>query len=371
MRHRGFGVLTFVFSGIAAACTSSRDEPGAAPLDSAPRDAGTGGGEASAAGGTGNEGGSGGTDAPGGAAGEPNGPANGAGGSSAGGEGPEVSDAGEEVAGPSDAGSASFSDVDSGSFDDGGYGGDPSDAGVGGMPNVENADASFERQHLLLDEGFESDDPFAAFSVGQACCDHTITASTEQARDGRQSFRAEVRVGDPAVSAGYRAELTMPELSDVGDKWYGFAVFFESPTGGDVWTGTNGHFVQWHPENSGGSASLGLWSYGDGWLVGLNPEGDSSAEFESLERPIEANRWHDVVLHVDWSTGIVQFWLNGVSELDESGVDFAKGPGQYMKLGINRWGDGPDGEPTADDWVIFYDSFRIGDERATYADVAP
>jgi hypothetical protein len=229
----------------------------------------------------------------------------------------------------------------------------------------------FLRQHLLLDEGFEGSDPFAAFSIDQACCEHTITASTEQARDGVQSFRAEVRVGDPAVSSGYRAELTLPDFSDVGNKWYGFAVYFEAPTEGSDWIGNNGHFVQWHPDNSSGSASLGLWSYGDGWRVGLNPEGDSSADFELLDQPILANRWHDVVLHVDWELGVVQFWLNGELEVDTAELDYAGGPGQYMKLGINRWGEGEDGAPTEHDWVIYYDSFRIGDEQASYEDVAP
>jgi hypothetical protein len=117
--------------------------------------------------------------------------------------------------------------------------------------------------------------------------------------------------------------------------------------------------------------SLGLWSYGEGWLVGLNPEGDSDAEFEELGYPIEADRWIDVVMHVDWDGGVVQVWLDGELEVDASGVDYASGPGQYMKLGINRWGGGPDGAPEDDDWVIFYDSFRIGDEGATYEDVAP
>lgn len=137
-------------------------------------------------------------------------------------------------------------------------------------------------------------------------------------------------------------------------------MFFQAPADGGAWDGTNGHFTQWHPDNGSGSASLGLWSYGDGWLVGLNPEGDGDVELEDLGMPIEVGAWQDVVMHVDWDEGIVEVWVNGVQELAAANVDFASGPGQSMKLGINRWGSGPDGSPADDDWVIFYDAFRIG-----------
>jgi hypothetical protein len=252
-----------------------------------------------------------------------------------------------------------------GSGPGGGGGSSDASAGSGGEGG------SYQRQNLLLEAGFEGNDPWAGFVNQQHCCDHSVTQSSQQARTGSSAFRAEVREDDPAVSSGYRAELTLDDISDTGDKWYGWSTYFETPTDGDEWVGTNGHFVQWHPDNGGGSASLGLWSYGDGWLVGLNPEGDGGADFEELGFAIEANRWHDIVMHVNWDDGIVQVWLNGVLEVDRDDVDYASGPGQYMKLGINRWGGGPNGSPDSGDWVIFYDDLRIGNENATYADVAP
>ena len=55
-----------------------------------------------------------------------------------------------------------------------------------------------------------------------------------------------------------------------------------------------------------------------------------------------------------------------------SGVPLSpsSGPGQYMKLGMNRWGDGPGGAPE-DTWIIYYDDLRIGDDQARFEDVAP
>lgn len=227
------------------------------------------------------------------------------------------------------------------------------------------------RQHLLLEADFEGADPFGAFANNQHCCAYSVTQSGAHARSGQSSFRAEVRNGDPAVSSGYRAEIEPNGVSDTGEKWYGFSLFFESPLAGSTWTGESGHFVQWHPDNSSGSASLGLWSYGEGWLVGLNPEGDSSAQFVGPGPAISAGVWHDVVIHADWGGSLIQVWIDGSQVVDRNDVDWASGPGQYLKLGINRWGGGPNGAPTSDDWVIYYDDFRIGDGQATFADVAP
>lgn len=275
-----------------------------------------------------------------------------------------------------DGGSPAQSSGGSPSSNDGGggpLGGDPSNGGSpgsGGDPGTGGSGGEYVRQNLILEAGFEGSDPFDGFDM-QKCCSHSVTQSDAHARTGASSFRAEVAIGDPSVSSGYRAEVLPQGISDTGEKWYGWSMYFETPASGSNWTGTNGHFVQWHPDNSSGSASLGLWSYGDNWLVGLNPEGDSSADFVDVGYPIAANTWHDVVMHVDWSGSTVQVWLDGNLEVDVDDADYGGGPGQYFKFGINRWGNGPNGSPNDDDWVIFYDDLRIGDENATYPDVAP
>jgi hypothetical protein len=147
-------------------------------------------------------------------------------------------------------------------------------------------------------------------------------------------------------------------------------MYFEAPQADGSWTGSyGGHFVQWHPDNSSGSASLSLWGSDGVWDVATNPEGDGSADHHG-SKPITANVWHDVVFHVDWDNGIVQFWLDGVLYQDLKDIDYASGPGQYMKLGMNRWGNGPGGAPE-DTWIIYYDDVRIGNDDATYEDVAP
>jgi hypothetical protein len=172
------------------------------------------------------------------------------------------------------------------------------------------------------------------------------------------------------VSSGYRAEI-LPGVQDSGDKWYGWSMYFEEPNQGGLWNASwNGHFVQWHPDNGSGSASLALWGGGQ-WSVATNPEGDGGADEHIADVDITAGEWHDVVFHVNWDEGIVQFWADGVLLQDLTDIDYASGPGQYMKLGMNKWGS--DGGSPDETWVIYYDDFRIADGAAgaTYEDVAP
>lgn len=255
----------------------------------------------------------------------------------------------------------------------GGSGADADEPGAPDAADSSGADARAMRAGLLLEATFEGGDPLAAFATDQACCAHSITMSTAHARTGSTSFRAEVRGDDPAVSSGWRAELVPNDVADTGDRWYGWSMYFETPEQDGLWPGSyGGHFVQWHPDNGGGSASLSLWGSDGVWDVCTNPEGGGGCEHHAVGGAITAGAWHDVVFHVDWDGGVVQWWLDGDLLVDLAGVDYAAGPGQYFKFGMNRWGDDDDGSPT-DDWVIFYDDLRIGDggAGAGYDDVAP
>lgn len=226
---------------------------------------------------------------------------------------------------------------------------------------------------ILLQTSFEGPNPWSGVSNSQSCCSHSVTASTERASHGSQSFRAEVRANDPAVSSGYRAEITTPGVSDVGDMWYGWSMYFEKNGTGNWSPGCCGHMVQWHPENSSGSASLSLWYTTQGgsavWDVAVNPSGGSGVTHQTQRAdggpllPIVANTWHDVVFHCNWNTGLIEFYLNGVLYFQRSGLNYAGGPGQYFKLGMNRW-------TMNNTWVIFYDNLKIG-RNVTYNDVAP
>ena len=236
-------------------------------------------------------------------------------------------------------------------------------------PFISNNNSAFGQ--ILFQSSFEGSNPFQGWTNNQSCCSYSVTASTAQAHDGNQSFRSEVRVGDPAVSSGWRAELTNPGgVSDQGDMWYGFSVYFETPQSGGNWTGSyGGHFIQWHPNNSSGSASLSLWGADGVWDVCVNPSGSGSVQHQSgTLKKITANVWHDVVFHVVWgSSGMVEVWIDGALYFTKSGLNW--NPSTYLKFGMNRWGNCSGGAP-CDTWVIYYDNVKIG-RNVTYNDVAP
>jgi hypothetical protein len=217
---------------------------------------------------------------------------------------------------------------------------------------------------VLFNSSFEGSNPFQGATNNQSCCSHSVTASTAQAHHGTQSFRAEVRANDPAVSSGYRAELTFPNIPDQGDMWYGWSMFFEPNNSANTdWTGCCGHVVQWHPSSSSGGAVLDLRADGGRFDFCVNPAGGGSTTHQpGTLQDIVPNRWYDIVMHVNWaaSGGLLEVWLDGVLYYRRN-VDWTSG--RYFKFGMNRWN-------MSNTWTIYYDNLKIG-RNVTYNDVAP
>src|SRR5688572_33410423 len=98
--------------------------------------------------------------------------------------------------------------------------------------------ATTSNSQILLSTSFEGTNPWAGMTNNQSCCSHSVSTSTSVVHDGNQSFRSEVRANDPAVSSGYRAELTTPNIRDEGDMWYGWSMYFEpNNAAGNDWSG--------------------------------------------------------------------------------------------------------------------------------------
>jgi hypothetical protein len=230
-------------------------------------------------------------------------------------------------------------------------------------------DGSHVRRNVIFEADFEGDDPFADFENQQHCCSHSVAQSSEQARTGARSFRAEVRPNDAPVSEGYRAEIVPRGDFDVGERWYGLSVYFETPQAGGKWIGGyGGSFWQWNTE-VGGEAALSLIGSDGEWSVASRTVGGGATEGNGPDTRITAGTWHDLVFHVDWRGGVLQFWIDGERHVNRTDASFEEGIGPYMKLGLSRW-VGQD-DPLPNTWVLFYDDLRIGNENATYLDVAP
>ncbi len=230
------------------------------------------------------------------------------------------------------------------------------------------------RNNIIFDANFEGSNPFSGLlDEKQYCCSYSITQGAI-AHEGSGSFRAEVRRNDPSVSSGYRAELTKKSLEMTGDMWFGMSVYFQTPVNaaGNWPGGYGGHFIQWHPSNSSGSASLAAWGSDGVWDICINPSGSGSVTHQSRVYTgggalwkIQANKWYDVVWHINWSTGLVDVWIDGTLYAHYTGLNFNP---IYWKLGPNRWN-------MSNDWVIYYDNVRVARSSSTYTvqfkDVAP
>jgi hypothetical protein len=218
---------------------------------------------------------------------------------------------------------------------------------------------------VLFSTSFEGTNPWAGMTNNQSCCSHSVTASTDHPHDGLKSFRSEVKTDDPAVSAGYRAELTFPSIDDDGDMWYGWSMYFDPNNAAlNDWTGCCGHVVQWHPESSGGGAVLDLRADGGKFDFCVNPAGGGSTTHQpGTLKDIVPGRWYDIVMHVVWSSGSdgkLEVWIDGALYYSRQ-VSWTIG--RYFKFGMNRW-------TMTNTWVVYYDNLKIG-RNVTYNDVAP
>ena len=243
-----------------------------------------------------------------------------------------------------------------------------------------------QRQHLLFENSFESSaagDAYLTGTIGgamhndQHCCTYSIQKATSSgsftAREGTGAVRYELRSTDPPVSQSLRAELTMPDgYTDAGVRWYGFSYYFENWQS-DSWVS---HELQWHPDNNTGAAELQLRTTNNQYTIVHGTEATSYHYdvFPAPYRTVVSNVWVDFVFHVKFAadnTGFLQVWKDGVLLVDESNIVTAEPEGQYIKIGINNWSwyEGDVGSVTQR--VFYIDEVRVGDQNASYCDVAP
>lgn len=225
------------------------------------------------------------------------------------------------------------------------------------------------RQNIIFEAGFDGTKPFQTENTlyKQACCSYSATQSKTIVRQGDGSFRAEVRGSDPQNSGGYRSEFIPPTNTRLVDGWYGYSLYFED------WKACSScgeHVMQHHPANGSGSAALATYTEKATFHVRLNPEGDLTAVTLKDGKPIVSNKWYDIVCHIVWSSdrtkGRVEMWIDGEKYVDYTGVTLTSGSTPYFKIGgINRW------NIAGVNRVMYTDAVRIGNEKATYKDVAP
>jgi len=233
---------------------------------------------------------------------------------------------------------------------------------------IPSADTS--RHNIILENLFdESANSLRGFLKGQSCCDYSV-------KQENGALRFEVRKDDRSVSGSVRSEITGKGYRNE-ERWYGFRIRLED------WKvdGAGEHVIQWHPNDSRGSANLALWTSSGTYTLVVSPDGSENHYYEL--GPVVPDVPVDFVLHVKWSQerdGFVEIWKDGKyitktqneKELPYRGITTTKGC--YLKLGINKFGwsyEPARSESTTDKRVMYFEEFREGNELAKYEDVAP
>jgi len=209
-------------------------------------------------------------------------------------------------------------------------------------------------------------------------------------RAGAYSRRFELRKDDPDATSGrLRTELARDFVEKTGkrDRWYAFSIYlplyYDYDSVAEIVT-------QWHaiPDRSSTtnkkiepwrSPPLALLTHEGEWQVAFrwdaqkitvnSPEGKNR-----LLGPYTQGEMTDWVFHVHWSyedDGLLEIWKNGVNVLSYNGpIGYNDDQGVYLKMGIYKW-SWKSKESLTTKRVLYIDSVYVGDENATYCDVAP
>ncbi len=185
-------------------------------------------------------------------------------------------------------------------------------------------------------------------------------------------MKIDLRKSDPLVSSSKRSEIESAGGGDSpteGERWYGGSWYLPAP-----WTqdGFSESLLQWH-DADGTTPPFAILCH-DGHIWARRNINGAAVNHDLGLVTAYQGAWMDIVIHIKWTvgnTGFIQVWMNGVQKLNVSNIR-TNSNGCYIKIGMNKfiWADNP-GSSTTTQRVFYVDEFRVGNQNATYADVAP
>lgn len=244
------------------------------------------------------------------------------------------------------------------------------------------------RQHLIYENTFENPGALEAWPGHERANKSSISISDSVAHSGHYSLKFELKKNDLAVANGKRAEVALkPEPRVKVERWVGFSVYLPESFSADPEPEI---IQQWHdiPDLSEGgvwrSPPFALYTQSGHWFLSVKSSArrlTSNKDLIGKEYDLGAytnSKWTDWVFHIRFSwdnDGLIEVWQNGNLVQTLNGPNaYNDNVGNYFKLGIYKWVWMPEkdkGKSTTTSREIFYDDVRIGDEGATYKDVAP
>lgn len=227
------------------------------------------------------------------------------------------------------------------------------------------------RNNLILENTFD-DGKLTGFTLvnEQYCipCGYALNVVTSPDGKGK-SVKYDLKSTDPIVSSSKRSEMQLSgaDAPETSERWYGLKYWLEK------YDADNGResILQWHDQD-GTTPPLSL-QVGSGTFTIMQ-------SFKSGNIPTDigstvTGKWISIVIHIKWTTGntgLLEVWKDGNKVVSKVNVRTNSKGGSYMKIGINKWSWAPGGgSSTATERIFYIDDFRMGNEKATYNDVAP
>jgi hypothetical protein len=223
-----------------------------------------------------------------------------------------------------------------------------------------------ERNNVITTSDFEQGN-ITPLKV-EGCC---ATVVSNNVRAGSKAVK--VTLDSSKSSRTERAEMKLSTFPSSSERWVGISVFI--PKGSSTQYQVLNQFARMPGSGEYYGATFQLIRKGDKFVVhryrGATENGTPRGKQVWEIGPAIENQWLDFVYHYkasSSSTGIFEMWMNGSKKIDYKGPtadDRNQGP--YFKFGVYVGVGHKIDKPTS----IYFDELRVGDERATYQDVAP
>jgi hypothetical protein len=222
--------------------------------------------------------------------------------------------------------------------------------------------------NLIFEETFEGAKPFSAVHTMEVgTWDYALQYVTNPVYRGLKAARFEIREDQPLVKTGKRSEVTVVKGAE-GDitknTWYSFAAYF--PTDGYEFDSEREVINQWYQD---GSPATSLRTQKDRFLLETGNTPDSREKIDL--GPIAKDTWHEFVfhfIHSHGSDGLIEVWHNGKKVLTHKGGNMYDNVLPKWKIGLYKSAF-KYGTSDVDRRVIYFDNIRVGNEKATYADM--
>ncbi len=250
---------------------------------------------------------------------------------------------------------------------------EPSSEIEGVETQLSTVGATYSSANLLFEETFEGSDPWSGYDLKERFAgSHTFNQVSSPVFSGSKSGRFELRNTDE-LSSGTRAEVRFPEITSTSQlhRWYSFSLYLPSA---DYKKDSEDEVLnQWH-QGSGYSPSISLRTKDDRFWLYVKPTTSTTQKIDLGAIP--KDKWNTFVYHIKHSSGsdgILELWINGKKVVDRAGANMYKVGGdiEYPRFNIGIYKSAWNGSNTSETSkrVLYYDQFRLGSEKATYAEM--